>query len=320
MQTDATTKSKLNIKKIVSYLGTLLMLMSLGFIARRLLTYGMDFSLLTSPLVVFGILGVAFIESLGMVGAGWNYRTLIRNVSGAKIPMRLGLLVYLESNLYKYIPGGVMYVLGRNRLAVETDDLRHSQVAAATIFEGMTMVFGAVVVALVFSFDYTMYYIQYLDIIPLILLIAGILLAVVVPTAYFSRHKIMPKINNLVKRIESPVSFIVAKRVCFALFLMFMWGASFVATLTLLGQPMTVELAIPILGIYLLAWLAGFITPGAPSGFGVREAVMLFAFEAIVYANILLAAMVVHRVLTVLGDVMAYLIAFGYARTKERRG
>jgi len=310
-------KDKFNAKKIVSYAGTLLMLVSLGFIARRLFTYGMDFSLLTSPWVVFGLLSVAFVEGLGMVGAGWNYRNVVKNVSGVKVPLHLGLMVYLESNLYKYIPGGVMYVLGRNRLAVETDELRHTQVAAATILEGMTIAVAAIAVAFAFSYEYTMYYVRQFELLPFILMAIGIALVILVPTVYIMREKIAKKIKHV--RVESPVVWTIAKRLAFALLLMFMWGASFVATLTLLGQPMTVQLAIPILGIYLLAWVAGFLTPGAPSGFGVREAVMLFAFEAIVYTNILLAAMVVHRVLTVLGDVFAYLIAFAYSRIAKDR-
>jgi len=305
-------------KKIVSYLGTVLMFISLGFIARRLITYGIDFSLLTSAWAVAGLLTVAAVEGLGMTAAGLNYRAAVKNVSGILVNVKLTLVVYAQANLYKYIPGGVMYVLGRNRLAVETDNLKHSKVALATVLEGGTIAIGAIIVAVLFAFEYTFFYIRHLEILPLIGLIIFIAAVVLVPVIYYKRHKFVPKAKELFGSIERPVWRVFLMRIGFAFLLMFMWGASFVATLALLGQPMSVDIAVPILGLYLLAWVIGFLTPGAPSGFGVREAVMIMFFGAIVDDSILLAAMVVHRVITVLGDLFCYLIAMGYSARKVK--
>jgi len=90
-------------------------------------------------------------------------------------------------------------------------------------------------------------------------------------------------------------------------------------TLMVLGQVVTLELGFAIIGLYLLAWLAGFITPGAPSGLGIREVVMVMFLEDFVSITVLTTAMVMHRVLTILGDFGSYTFAkVLYTRAKRR--
>ena len=301
------------IKKYVSYVGSVLMVLSIVFIARRLMTdEGFDRSLvelLTSPWVVGGLFLVAMLEGSGILLAGLNFRAIVRNVSGVVVKRPLALAVYTESNVYKYIPGGVMYVAGRNRMAVEVDELSHGKVAMATILEGVGMVIGVIVVAVVFSFDYAVTYIRQMDILPLIVLIAGAVLIVACGVLYFFRHKIGGGLKKLTSNMETINFWVLAKRIGFSIMLMFLYSVTFLATLVLLGQELTGELAFAIIGLYLLSWLAGFITPGAPSGIGVREVVMMMFLGDFVSVTILTAAMVMHRLLTVIGDVSAYLFA-----------
>lgn len=297
-------------KKLVSYAGTLLMLVSIGFIARQLAAYGIDFSLLSSAAVVAGLFAVAFAEGVAMFGASFNFRALLRNVSGVAVEKPLAVIVYLTSNLYKYIPGGVMYVAGRHRMAVETENLRHTKLAFSTVIEGVMYGLAALIVALSLAFENSVDYARDLEILPLVLLIPGIALLVIAPPAYIFRKKIV-EFWQTVKVFKFTV---LAKRFGFALGMMFLWGVTFLLTLTLLGQPMTPTLAPTIVGLYLLAWLAGFLTPGAPSGFGVREAVMMLFLDGLVYTEILLAAMVIHRVVTVVGDLCAYALGLAYEK------
>ena len=304
---------KLNAKKLVSYLGTLLMIVSLVFIAQRLIAdEGFDrnlFDLLTSPWVIAGLLGIATLEGTGILMAGLNFRALVRNVSGVMVNRPLALAVYTESNVYKYIPGGVMYVAGRNRLAVEVDELSHGKVALATILEGVGMVIGVVVVAVVFAFDYSVTYVRQMDILPILLMILILALLIAAPIVYFLRHRIGGGIKTLTSNMETINFVVIAKRVGFSIILMFLYSVTFLMTLMILGQELTLGLGFAIIGLYLLAWLAGFLTPGAPSGLGVREVVMIMFLGDFVSVTVLTAAMVMHRVLTVIGDVGAYAFA-----------
>jgi len=317
-------KLKENAKKYVSYVGTLLMILSLVFIAQRLMADGGDdvrnlVEYLTSPWVIAGLFGVAMLEGTGILLAGFNFRAIIRNVSGIVVKRPLALAVYTESNVYKYIPGGVMYVAGRNRLAVEIAELSHGKVALATVLEGVGMVIGVIVVTVIFAFDYAVTYISDMAILPTIILIAGVVVIIAALVLYRLRHRIGGVLKNLTSNMETINWLVIAKRIGFSIFLMFSYSATFLLTLTLLGQELDFQLGFAIIGLYLLAWLAGFITPGAPSGLGVREVVMYMFLSDFVSIDILMAAMVMHRVLTVVGDVTSYIFAKFLAKASHNK-
>jgi len=313
---------KLNAKKIVSYVGTLLMILSIFYVIQRLRATGggedgIDFSLLTSPWIIMGLIFVAVAEGFGIMAAGLNFRALLRNVSGVVTDRLLAVKVYTEANVYKYIPGGVMYVAGRNRLAVEVKELAHSKVVLSTILEGIAMVFGVIVVAVVFAFEHSVSYIRTLEIPTFVTIIVVVLLLAIVPTVFFLRHRIKSGMKKLTENTETIGWHVIVKRLGFSVLLMFSYSATFLITLMLMGQPMTFELGFAIIGLYLLAWLAGFMTPGAPSGLGVREYVMLMFLTGFVNYSILISAMVMHRVLTIIGDVFAYFFAMVIVNIKN---
>jgi len=306
-------KKKLNAKKIVSYIGSLLMVVSLVFVARSLINVWQSedgISLAFSPWVLTGFIAIIIAEGLGILAAGLNFRSLLRNVSGVTVVRSLALKVYTESNMYKYIPGGVMYVAGRNRLAVEVDALPHSKVVLATVLEGILMVFGVVVVAIVFAFDHSVNYLRTLGVLPIVFAIVFVMVIATIPIVYLCRHKIGGVLKNLLSDMEKISFFVVIKRAGFGIFIMFLFSLALLLTIMLLGQEMTFELGFAIIGLYLIAWLAGFLIPGAPSGLGIREAVMLSFLSDFVDVGILIAAMVLHRVILVLGDLFAYAVAF----------
>lgn len=93
----------------------------------------------------------------------------------------------------------------------------------------------------------------------------------------------------------------------------FLWISSvvFMIVLKLVAQEDALQSpAWPILwGAYVLAWLAGLLSPGAPAGVGVREAVLLLLLSGHFAQADLLLAVVVGRVITASGDLLFYLYA-----------
>lgn len=63
-------------------------------------------------------------------------------------------------------------------------------------------------------------------------------------------------------------------------------------------------------GIFAVAWIVGFITPGAPAGLGVREVLLVAALTPIYGNETAIGITAVLRVVTVLGDGMAFIIGF----------
>jgi uncharacterized membrane protein YbhN (UPF0104 family) len=80
----------------------------------------------------------------------------------------------------------------------------------------------------------------------------------------------------------------------------------------LLGAPKSdVLLAI---GVFAVSWVAGFITLVAPGGIGVREAVLLAGLTPAYGPGTALAVAVAYRVVTSVGDGIAFLLGFAVER------
>lgn len=59
---------------------------------------------------------------------------------------------------------------------------------------------------------------------------------------------------------------------------------------------------------YVIAWVLGFVIPGASGGIGVRELVITVLLGSVVGAETVLTLSVIHRLITIVGDFLAYLV------------
>ena len=311
---------EIDLKKAVSFVGTILMIIALVFVFRRLyqMREGLDFSILSNAWVLVALLLVVLLESITVILASINYRGIVVNISGVDLEFHVAIKVYNIANMYKFIPGGLLQVLGRNRMAVETEGLRHRKVALATLLEGILWVLAALILSIVYSFHYFMYYIRQLDALPLIGYILILILFITIPIFYRFRNPLQTTLKKINDDANGRLLMILIKYLIFMLAMISLWGLSFLATLTILGQPLTLGLGITIVGLYILSWLLGFLTPGAPSGLGIREFVLLMSLGGIIHEEILLSAIVIHRVLQIAGDIVAYVMAMCYAKIKKR--
>ena len=59
-------------------------------------------------------------------------------------------------------------------------------------------------------------------------------------------------------------------------------------------------------GVFALAWLAGYLLPGAPAGIGVRESMMVLLFAPLLGEGVAIALGVTSRLATTLADAVAF--------------
>jgi glycosyltransferase 2 family protein len=85
-------------------------------------------------------------------------------------------------------------------------------------------------------------------------------------------------------------------------------GAVFVGAMAISAQsPWSLGLVMTVAGAYVVAWLIGLVTPGAPAGVGVRELALLYMLGSQFAQADLLIAVVLARFVTVTGD-LAYFV------------
>ncbi|MCL2192613.1 MAG: lysylphosphatidylglycerol synthase domain-containing protein [Treponema sp.] len=304
-------------KKAVSVVGKLLMAASLVFIVLQITRHDVDFSILVSPFVIIGLLVTALAFGFGIIFAGLNFRWLIGNITGVSVGRLLVVKAYCISNLYKYLPGSVMYLIGRNRIAFETKKVSHAQVAFATVMEGILILLATVIVIAVSVSDEAIYYVRQVDIPYFVWIIAGSIVLICAVLILIFRRRLgiwFSKFSNDMKSFR-PVS--KAKRLGTCLLIVIVLAVTYLVTLMLLGQQITLDMVPTIIGLYLLAWLAGFMTPGAGGGMGVREFVLYMFLGSYLDAGIVLSSAVMHRLITIMGDVFAYGFILVYSRVRK---
>jgi len=72
-----------------------------------------------------------------------------------------------------------------------------------------------------------------------------------------------------------------------------------------------------LLGAFVVAWLVGYTVPGAPGGLGLRQAVLGLLLTPSVGEPAALIWAAGFRLVSVLGDVLSYLIGVALGRTVD---
>jgi glycosyltransferase 2 family protein len=74
----------------------------------------------------------------------------------------------------------------------------------------------------------------------------------------------------------------------------------------LLAVPISSGQGVLIVGAMALSWACGFVTPGAPGGLGVRESSLLLILSPFIRVELLMTAILLHRLVSILGDVVIW--------------
>lgn len=276
------------IPKILHLAGSILALTGIIFFAIRLHEYqkSLDLTQIT-PAAFIAIAGLAMIYGAANLLLVLAWRQLLVQF-GVHATRLWSIRVYGLSQLAKYVPGNIFHLAGRQAIGMATG--ASSGVMAKSIlwelgliaFAGM--VYGWLVLPLL---------------VPEFPSLASILL--LLATVWIVAHQLRRFIG-----VRVAVSFI---------WQMLFLAVSGVVFLILLDtythdsefKPRTWLL---VGGAYVIAWLVGLVTPGAPAGVGVRELVLLLLLRGIATDADLLVAILLGRVVTLVGDALFFMMSF----------
>ncbi len=253
---------------------------------------------------------------LGYICAGWVWGRILRDFK-QPIEISRAVQIYLKTNIAKYLPGNVWQFYGRVVAATEVG----STLSAATVsvlLEPLLMAASALLIALFCSREVVASYgvfglvFQWLS-------LAIVLLSVhpkVLNLAILFLRKLKQKATNSEK---TPSSFQMEHYPLIPLLgeLGFLVLRSIGFVLTFLAVSSVTPQQIPLLfSTFGLAWLLGFIIPGAPGGIGVFEATAIALLHHIFSPGILLSAVALYRLISVLAEAAGA----GLAWLDESRG
>lgn len=277
-----------NLRRLLDWFGSGLALTGIMFVAFRIEDYSSRISLsqITSADWV-SILGLALLYGLANLLLALSWRQLLAQF-GVHATRLCSIRIYGVSQLAKYIPGNIFHLAGRQAIGMSAG-VSGGVLLKTTAWElGLLAVSGALYGWLILPL--------LLPGFPLplsIILLAGTALLV-----SYLLHQIIGR--------EVTVSFFME-----ILFLAASGGV-FAALLALIadGSQIHMQTWLLIGAAYIVAWLAGLITPGAPAGVGIREMVLLLLLKGFVGETDLLMAVLLGRLITVVGDLLFFLCSF----------
>jgi glycosyltransferase 2 family protein len=283
-------------RKILNWVGLGLGIAGIVFIVLKFKEYDLkiDFSSLSPStwLIIFSMVLVYF-SSCFLLAFAWHNILLYLNL---RVQPAWSIRTYGISQLAKYIPGNIFQFASRQAIGV-SEGLPGIPLAKSIFWELLLIassgvLFGVLILPMVWR--------QVSQILSIALFLAS-------GCAYF--FIMYKKVNRWI-----------GLSVGYYLAFLCISGCIFLViartiSVDLLNDP---RIFLIIGGAYVFAWLVGLITPGAPAGAGVREAVIFLLLFQVLSQQDLLLAIILTRVVTILGDVFFYLFALVMKPSKTK--
>lgn len=258
------------------------------------------------------IIAFALIVTLiAHVWSGWVWSWILK-LFGQSLGWRQGVRVYLITNIAKYLPGNVWHFYGRIS-AIRKKGSSTGVAVLCTVLEPLLMAAAALLIAVVSTL---------LGLVegqsPIALL--GQILALVAVLAGIHPLVLNPILHRLSKskaQTETTAKLTTYPLIPFIGELGFILLRGFGFLLVMLAlQNVCADRILTVMSAFSIAWLLGLIVPGAPGGIGIFEATAIALLPAEIFdpAQVLLAV-ALYRVISILAEAIAALLAWLFQRT-----
>ena len=313
------------LKKVITIIGRGLAVLSVVFVIYSLYKIDIDWSFFSHPYVmVLSVLGLSLLVAFYNFINAYVWKLYIDLFSGSHNSTYEVIIIYLKSNIAKYLPGNVIQYIGRNILGKKLE-IGQKSIVMATVAELISLVCGNIIFALVMSLQNTKSVVGRLwteynlrksvSVITILGIVIGVIcICYLFKSGYVRKMKdniTGDKIKKVVRLfcivfILYNIVFVVSALILFGIFYIFKADIGFAN----------------VASANALSWLAGYIVPGAPGGIGIREVVLVWLLEAECLPELVMLSAVLLRVCVILGDFLSFLGAIfmdGLKRRKEVR-
>lgn len=216
--------------------------------------------------------------------------------------------IHMQTQIGKYLPGNVLHIAWRYALG-KSVGLSHDTLIWGTLLELAFVVSGAIVIALPGAS-------QWLQALTgwspagLGIAFCGILLVPLAIKWSLDKFQKIRSIDLEPSPSVSPSRMIKNLGLAFCCYLIY-FSLNGWACWNFAGNYVDVNLKyfeVTILSIVSLAWIAGFITPGASAGIGIRETALILALSSFMDPDHATQVSLLYRIATLSGDIGTWLI------------
>jgi hypothetical protein len=300
------------IKSLYRWFGLAIGIIALAYFLNSALKQISIFPTLQWGLEACGSVGATtLLSGLVTLISAYSWILLLR-ATGEMLTIPKGLVIFTLAQFAKYIPGNVAHHAGRIALA-RSGGLTFSKVVFSMVIEASWLIVAASVLATAWLFLVVDGSFEYAKGLPTLFQLAASIAAaclfalLAVWILFYWRPGPLKRIlgNGAVSIPSLPVLF-----TCLFIYVgcfLLMGAAASILAQYLLGAPGSHILLLT--GAFAIAWVAGFLAPGAPAGIGVREAVLLKVLSPIYGPGIAVGLTISLRAITMLTDGLTFLAA-----------
>lgn len=298
-------------KRLLSWVGLVISLSCIAFFVVSTAPHWQAISTSDWSAKTWAVIGLAFcfyVATYASATLAWQISLRIagKSVEYAKLAPAL-----LLSQFAKYLPGNVGHHVGRVILA-QRMGLSVESIVISMVIDTMILLVAAIACS-VPAFAMMLSLLQKhgagqggrISLVALALVVIALVILMLVPTTRREVGRHGRLVAQLSHRGKLPL-FVQGSVVhCFA----FLFGAT---TLYLLCSALNESFSatwLSVLGVYTVAWLLGFIMPGAPAGIGIREVALLVGLSPLYGEQQAMAAAATLRLVTTSGDALVFLFA-----------
>jgi len=302
--------SKFSAQRIIHIFGILLVFISLGYIV-TLLWAQRETVLAWQPDAK--AIAVLFFSMMGCVASGVllarAWRELLLWSGEDDIDAGDACCVYGRSQIAKYIPGNIAHLVGRHVIGRQLG-WSHTGLVIAGVLELVSLLFVTSVIAII-GLSLTAVVIDVLSL-PLLAVFVGSLIAGTLIALRVGPHIIEHRWPEIATRLHRASTIGLWRTGLLHLGFIVINGLIFMLIgLVVLDTFFLLSLWPGVFGLVAFAWVAGIITPGAPSGIGVREGVLVLGLANVTSTSEILLLVGLFRLVTVSGDIVFFLATTG---------
>lgn len=298
------------------------MLLAIIMIIRRISSYNIDFSIILQRQNWLSYIAIVTLYCICVLLGPIPWKNNINFFTfDKKLRFSDVVGVYTKSNIYKYLPGNIFQYVGRNELAIQKS-ISHKVVAFSTILDIVGIVFSTLLLSVILGknnleiwmVENNFFTFGKIVILMIIVLVALAILLVLYTKAQESFQQVLIHLWN--KKFSFIKMFIINFSI-YAIQSLLNAGLYLWIFLVISSEAYQLENLMVYLGVIMISFVIGYITPGAPGGIGIREAVILFFLQEMIAEKTILTGTIIMRFFAIIGDVLVFLIIWLIHKLKE---
>ncbi|SCC79452.1 hypothetical protein [Saliniramus fredricksonii] len=237
---------------------------------------------------------------LQLVALAWTL--VLRGASNGVPSVRSCLLICGRTQIYKYLPTNMLHLVGRYQ-AARSKGASHRSLGLAQVIDLTVILLAAAAVAAALGYS----------------IFAENLkrhVGAISPLGFFAITASVACIGITIGvifirraggRLTSAVAAVPG---AFVLYVIFFIGNGALMAALINGLVLEAPALAWIVAVTTIAWVVGYVVPGAPGGLGVRDASLIASLGSSLPIEVAVAAALAHRLVTTFGDAIVAALAF----------